>query len=208
MIAVDDLKPLLGCYGDNIAYTPNIDKLASQGILFSSAYCQQAVSAASRTSLLTGWCPDRTRVWDLNTQIRSQNPNVVTLPQYFKENGYEVAGVGKIFDPRSVDKQMDKRSWTSDYMAYEECLNKEYDTPIMGHYQAQKTRGLYNRYCKEAQRQGIKKQSEINKYIQKYIKPATECIEVPDNAYADGAIADKAVKFLNEYDSCQPFFWQ
>lgn len=206
MIAVDDLKPLLGCYGDSIAYTPNIDKLASQGILFSSAYCQQAVSAASRTSLLTGWCPDRTRVWDLNTQIRSQNPNVVTLPQYFKENGYEVAGVGKIFDPRSVDKQMDKRSWTSDYMVYEECLNKEYDTPVMSHYQAQKTRGLYNRYCKEAQRQGIKKQSKINKYIQKYIKPATECTEVPDNAYADGAIADKAVKFLNEYDSCQPFF--
>lgn len=63
MIAVDDLKPLLGCYGDSLAKTPNIDRLAERGVVFTSAYCQQAVSAATRASLLTGWCPDRTRVW-------------------------------------------------------------------------------------------------------------------------------------------------
>ena len=70
MIAVDDLKPLLGCYGDSLAKTPNIDRLAERGVVFTSAYCQQAVSAATRASLLTGWCPDRTRVWDLKTLIR------------------------------------------------------------------------------------------------------------------------------------------
>ena len=77
MIAIDDLKPLLNCYGDTIAQTPNFDRLASMGTLFTSAYCQQAVSAASRASLLTGWCPDRTRVWDLKTLIRNENPNVL-----------------------------------------------------------------------------------------------------------------------------------
>ena len=92
-IAVDDLKPLLGCYGDSVARTPHIDRLAARGTVFTSAYCQQAVSAATRASLLTGMCPDRTQVWDLKTLIRSQNPDVVTLPQYFKENGYRVVGI-------------------------------------------------------------------------------------------------------------------
>lgn len=106
-IAVDDMKPLLGCYGDQTAQTPVMDRLASQGALFTNAYCQQAVSGPSRASLLTGMCPDNTKVWDLKTLIRSKNPDVVTLPQYFKENGYHVAGIGKIFDPRSVDSGKD-----------------------------------------------------------------------------------------------------
>jgi len=205
-IAVDDLKPLLGCYGDPLARTPNIDRLASRGSLFTSAYCQQAVSAATRASLLTGMYPDRTRVWDLKTQIRSQNPDVVTLPQYFKENGYTVSGIGKIYDPRSVDKKEDERSWSGTYMDYETFLNSEYGKPVMAHYQSKEVRAQYNKYRKEAKEKGIQKKNEIEKYIQQYIKPTTECVNVPDNAYGDGAIADGAVKFLNEYNSNQPFF--
>lgn len=158
MIAVDDLKPLLGCYGDSVAHTPHIDKLAEQGILFASAYCQQAVSAATRASLLTGWCPDRTRVWDLKTLIRSQNPEVVTLPQHFIANGYTVAGIGKIYDPRSVDKESDKRSWSQPYLNYNEFLNSEYGVPVMSHYQDKETRKLYNKYRKEAKEKGLKKE--------------------------------------------------
>ncbi len=206
MIAVDDLKPLLGCYGDPIAHTPHIDKLAKQGALFASAYCQQAVSAATRASLLTGWCPDRTRVWDLKTLIRSQNSEVVTLPQHFISNGYTVAGIGKIYDPRSVDKESDQRSWSQPYMGYDEFLNSEYGVPVMSHYQSKETRKLYNKYRKEAKEKGLKRKNEIEKYIQKFIKPTTECVDVPDNAYTDGAVADGAVKFLNEYHSEQPFF--
>lgn len=206
MIAIDDLKPLLGCYGDPIARTPHIDRLAGQGTLFASAYCQQAVSAATRASLLTGWCPDRTCVWDLKTLIRSQNPDVVTLPQYFIGNGYTVAGIGKIYDPRSVDKENDKRSWSQPYMDYEEFLSKEHGLPVMAQYQGEETRRLYNKYRKEAKEKGLTKKNEIEQYVQKLVKPTIECTVVPDNAYTDGAVADGAVKFLNEYRSEKPFF--
>ena len=114
-IAVDDLKPMLGSFGDKTVLSPNMDKLAQQGTIFESAYCQQAVCGPSRASLLTGWRPDKTEVWDLKTYIRDRNPDVVTLPQYFKQNGYETAAVGKVFDPRSVDKGHDTVSWTIPY---------------------------------------------------------------------------------------------
>ena len=114
-IAVDDLKPLLGCYGDTMVVSPNIDKLADEGTIFINNQCQQAVCAPSRASILTGWRPDRTKVWDLKTLIRDKNPNIVTMPQYFKQNGYQTAACGKIFDLRSVDKKHDEVSWTIPY---------------------------------------------------------------------------------------------
>ena len=150
-IAVDDLKPLLGCYDDKIAQTPNIDELANKGTVFRNAYCQQAVSGATRASLLTGLCPDNTKVWDLKTLIRDKNPDVVTLPQYFKNNGYNVAGIGKIYDPRSVDKQSDAQSWSVPYIGYEAFYNKDFKEPVMSHYQSEETRKLYEEYKKEAQ---------------------------------------------------------
>jgi arylsulfatase A-like enzyme len=111
-IAVDDLKPNLGCYGDKFAISPNIDKLADEGIIFTNNQCQQAVCGPSRASLLTGYRPDRTKVWDLKTLIRDKNPDIITLPQYFMQNGYQTTGTGKIFDPRSVDKKLDEPSWS------------------------------------------------------------------------------------------------
>lgn len=206
MIAIDDLKPLLGCYGDPIARTPNIDALASEGTLFTAAYCQQAVSAATRASLLTGMCPDRTGVWDLKTLIRKKNPDVVTLPQYFKNNGYEVAGIGKIYDPRSVDKGSDEISWSQPYINYESYLNPEYGKPVMSQYQDKETKKLYRKYLEEAKAKGLTKKKEIDSYIQQFIKPSTECASVPDNAYTDGAVADGAVKFIEGYDSEKPMF--
>lgn len=109
-IAVDDLRPTLGCYGDRIARTPNIDKLASDGIVFDRAYCQQAVCAPSRSSLLTGLRPDKIRVWGLNKPFRETVPEVITLPQFFKTHGYYSQGIGKIFhDPK---KHQDPLSWS------------------------------------------------------------------------------------------------
>jgi arylsulfatase A-like enzyme len=102
-IAVDDLKPSIGCYGDTLAITPHMDKLASAGITFTRNYCQQAVCAPSRASLLTGRYPDQLQVWDLQTLIREKNPGITTLPQYFRMNGYVTAATGKIFDPRSLE---------------------------------------------------------------------------------------------------------
>lgn len=104
--AVDDLRPQLGCYGVKDIRTPNMDKLASEGTLFSRAYCQQAVCSPSRTSLLTGRRPDTTQVYDLVKHFRDVLPDVVTLPQHFKNNGYFCQSFGKIFhggldDPKS-----------------------------------------------------------------------------------------------------------
>jgi len=101
-IAIDDLKPLLGCYGEGHIKSPNINRLAERGTVFLNAHCQQAVCAPSRVSLLTGLGPDATKVWDLKTQFRDHLPNVVSLPQHFKQNGYEAVGMGKIYDPRSA----------------------------------------------------------------------------------------------------------
>ena len=96
-IAIDDLRTELGCYGVPLVLSPNIDGLAKTGIVFERAYCQQAVCSPSRSSLLTGTRPDTTKVYDLTTHFRKALPDVVTLPQQFKNHGYFVQGMGKIF---------------------------------------------------------------------------------------------------------------
>ena len=205
-IAVDDLKPLLGCYGDKLAITPNIDRLASMGSVFSSAYCQQAISGPSRASLLTGMTPDHTKVWDLKTPIRSVNPDVVTLPQYFKDNGYESVGIGKIYDPRSVDKKSDKASWSKPYINSDDYLNPEYGKPALSQYQSKETKKAFRKYREEAVSQGLKG-GAINNYASDRIKPSTECVEIPDNAYTDGATALGAAQFIDAYNLDKPFFF-
>lgn len=114
-IAVDDLKPWVSAYGDPHAKTPGMDKLAKEGIVFQSSYCQQAICAATRASVLLGMRPDKTRVWDLVTNFRQVNPNAVTLPEYFKSMGYETAGMGKIFHKESVGPGQDAPSWSIPY---------------------------------------------------------------------------------------------
>ncbi|MCR4411926.1 MAG: sulfatase-like hydrolase/transferase [Thermoguttaceae bacterium] len=97
MIAVDDLRPEAGCYGNPVIKTPHLDALAQRGTTFLRAYCQQAVCSPSRTSLLTGLRPDTTKVYDLQTHFRLNLPDVVTLPQHFKECGYHTVGLSKIY---------------------------------------------------------------------------------------------------------------
>lgn len=114
-IAIDDLKPWIGPYGDSHAKTPGMDRLANEGIVFQNAYCQQSVCAASRASIMTGMRPDKTRVWDLKTEIRDVNPYAVTMPQYFKCQGYETAGMGKIYHMGSAGVGHDAPSWSIPY---------------------------------------------------------------------------------------------
>ncbi|WNC73071.1 sulfatase [Thalassotalea psychrophila] len=116
-IAVDDLKPLIGAYGNDKIITPNIDAIAAQGTLFNNAYSQWPVCGPSRMSLLTGLRPEVNGIMNLKDKIRDVNPSVVTLPQLFIEHGYETAAVGKIFDPRNVDsrKTDDPASWSIAY---------------------------------------------------------------------------------------------
>ena len=96
-IAVDDLRPEFGAYGATYVHAPNLDRLAKQSVTFERAYCQQAVCSPSRSSLLTGARPDTTKVWDLVTHFRAALPDVITLPQHFKQQGYFVQGMGKLY---------------------------------------------------------------------------------------------------------------
>ena len=97
LILVDDLKPALGCYGDPVAKTPNIDRLAARGIRFESAYCNQAVCAPSRFSLMLGSHSTSTGLYGLGSQLRQIVPDAVTLPQHFAQHGYRTESLGKVF---------------------------------------------------------------------------------------------------------------
>ncbi len=110
-IAVDDLKPTLGCAGDPYAKTSHIDRLAQRGTVFTRAYCQQAVCNPLRSSLLTGCRPDTIGVWQNTTHFRDKHPHLVTLPQYFKNHGYYVHGVGKIYHGSLTDEASWRVPW-------------------------------------------------------------------------------------------------
>ena len=116
-IGIDDLRPELGTYGSKVTKSPNIDKLASQSIVFERAYCQVAVCSPSRASLLTGRRPDTNHVWRIaSDEYWRDYTNATTIPQYFKENGYVSIGMGKIFHPGAPSGNDDKAySWSLPY---------------------------------------------------------------------------------------------
>jgi iduronate 2-sulfatase len=111
-IAADDLRSDLTCYGHPLVKTPNIDRLAQRGLVFNRAYCQQAVCNPSRASLLTGRRLDSLRIWDLPTHFRTRTPEIVTLPQHFKNNGYFTQNIGKIFHNWRQEIKGDPDSWS------------------------------------------------------------------------------------------------
>jgi arylsulfatase A-like enzyme/GH35 family endo-1,4-beta-xylanase len=195
-IAIDDLKPTIGAYGDETAKTPNMDKLAQMGYVFQNAYTQQAVCGPSRASMLTGWRPDRTKVWDLKTLIRSKNPNVVTLPQYFKQNGYVTYATGKIFDPRSVDRKYDPRSWSIPYKPPHR-LPHSGEEPLLGSYLSKQHIAEYKFIERLAKAQGLSGK-QLQNYMRKNFKPSTEKADVSDDAYVDGWIAEDAIKMIDQ----------
>ncbi|BFZ15075.1 hypothetical protein BsWGS_18114 [Bradybaena similaris] len=114
-IVVDDLRPTLGCYGEPLLRTPNVDNLASKSILFEQTFVQQAVCGPSRTSFLTSRRPDTTRLYDFYSYWRVHAGNYTTLPQHFKENGYVTQNVGKVFHPGIASNKSDDSpySWTN-----------------------------------------------------------------------------------------------
>jgi iduronate 2-sulfatase len=107
-IISDDLRPELGAYGTPVIRTPNIDKLASRGVRFDNAYAQYPVCNPSRTSFLTGRYPTQTGIMNNNDYFRRKFPEIVTLPQYFRQHGYATLRSGKIFHG-GID---DEPSWT------------------------------------------------------------------------------------------------
>lgn len=195
-IPVDDLRPELGAYGDEFIQTPNIDRLAEQGITFTRAYCQQAVCNPSRASLLTGLRPDSLQVWDLQTSFRKNLPSVVTLPQFFKQNGYTTITLGKIFhnnDPDTV-------SWT---VIPENIEGFPFDPDAV--YANDDNLEIQKMKIQMLKQEG---RSRIDQLGHWYVKAnATENADVDDDFYYDGAQTTRAIEILQELKSEKnPFF--
>ena len=127
-ITVDDLRPLLGCYGHPEMHTPNIDRIVERGTVFNSAYCQYPLCSPSRTSMITGLRSETTSVLDKSTNFRHKLPNVVTLSQHFKEYGYHTKSVGKIAHRNRF--QDDERSWSAPSWRPTRASLKTKSTPI------------------------------------------------------------------------------
>jgi iduronate 2-sulfatase len=198
-IAVDDLRPELGCYGQAHVKSPHIDRLAQSGVTFTRAYCQQAVCNPSRASLMTGLRPDTVKVWDLRTDFRDTRPNAVTLPQYFKQNGYHSVAIGKIYHNIIPDPL----SWSEPKLHID---GYPFDPDAV--YRAPQNVDWLARRQKEITEQG-NQDRYIDRLGQWYLKSvATENVDVPDNAYFDGAQTDKAIEKLGQLrDRQQPFFF-
>ncbi|MCU0794510.1 MAG: sulfatase [Akkermansiaceae bacterium] len=179
LICVDDLKPVLGCYGDSFAITPHLDTLARRGLRFERAYCNQAICAPSRHALMTGLRPQTLGIYDLGTPFRKARPDAVTLAQYFKQQGYRTEALGKIFHLGHGNTE-DAASWTVPHFrakaaTYQRPENKAPSGPDP---QARQVRGA-----------------------------ATESADVADEAYADGIIAREAVRRIEAAKaSGEPFF--
>jgi len=194
-IAVDDLRPEFGAYGSPIVKSPNMDALAAKGLLFKRAYCQQAVCSPSRASLLTGTRPDTTKVWDLETHFRKAIPDVVTLPQHFKNNGYFVQAMGKLYHGGLDDPQSWSTPWTSPKA-------KTYGLAVNNEMAGKKAAAAKDEDDKAGKKGKKRKPTAPNSR-----GPAFEGVEAPDNAFHDGALADMAIKTLRELkDKKQPFW--
>jgi len=184
-IAVDDLRPELGCYGHPHVKSPNIDRLAASGTRFARTYCQQAICAPSRASLLTGLRPDSTRIYDLSHPVKDTLPDALTLPQHFKANGYTTVSLGKIYHHGDDDP----KGWS--------------ERPRVGgsFYVDEATTSRQRRLRADARKKGLTGSRAYNYAA----GPSTECADVPDGAYRDGALTDAALKALRAHKD-QLFF--
>jgi iduronate 2-sulfatase len=196
-IALDDLRPELGCYGQSHIHSPNIDRLAASGVLFNRAYCQYPVCNASRASLLTGLRPDSTGVFDNATHFRKQVPEVVTLPQQFKEHGYVTQAFGKLyhgaFEKAYVGREFDDpRSWNG---------TNWYGSPQY-YFTPHGIEVAREVYAKKFRKSG----AELDGWKAEFVQGlATEAPDVPDSMLYDGEMTDRAIRALDELQG-KPFF--
>ena len=198
-IAVDDLRPELGCYGAAAVQSPNIDALAARGTTFLRAYCQQAVCNPSRASIMTGLRPDTLKVWDLWTDFRKTTPDAVTIPQHFGRHGYRTACIGKIFH----NVIPDPRSWT-DEKIYVEGFPFDPDAVYVSAGELEWLDGRKRELTAIGQ-----DRQRIDRFGKWYLKAAaTEAPDCPDNAYYDGAQTDAALQKITELARQDaPFFF-
>ena len=194
-IAVDDLRPELGCYGSPIAQTPHLNELADRGLLFNRAYCQQAICRPSRASLMTGVRPETTGLFHNHVALRELQPDILTLPEHLIANGYDAAYVGKIFHNGDTD---DGRSWSRDAAKQLgpniKKPNGPYRLPENIQLRKKNFEQMFAKYG-DAARRGLAS------------GPAFEKADVPDHAYIDGYNTLLAIKTMREMaENNKPFF--
>ena len=186
-VVVDDLRPQMGCYGQGWVQSPHMDRLAAKGLLFERAYCQQAVCAPSRASVLSGCRPDTTTIYDLQTPLRSVMPDVVTLPQHFRDHGYETASIGKVYHHAMDDLQ----GWSKEpFQSKGDWKGRGYLTD-----EALEVIAICDR---EQEAMGSSRRG---------LGPAFEAADVADEDYHDGKDAQAAVAELGRLAQLnRPFF--
>ncbi|MCY4780113.1 sulfatase [Sphingobacterium sp. UT-1RO-CII-1] len=192
LILVDDLKPAIGAYGDKTAITPYMDKLAANGLRFDFAYSNQAVCAPSRFNLMLGSRSSSTGIYGFGQNFRDYYPQALTMPEFFKTNGYHTEGMGKVYHIGHGTYQ-DEASWT---VPHHPELLIEYVDAASKKDGFTREEALFSNKSAEGLPRGV----------------AWESPDVPDDAYADGRIANRAVKRLKELadmqknPNSQPFF--
>lgn len=180
-IAVDDLRPELGIYGQSQIKSPNIDKLAESGLTFNRAYCNIPVCGASRASLLSGIRPNRNRFLNYDCWQDKDVPGVVSLPMHFKNNGYTTVSLGKIYHHITDGKG----SWSQ--------------TPW---FPQGDWKGWQAYVLPESH-----KQIETGAGIGGISGPSFEAPHAPDHIYPDGMIAEEAIRQLRDFKNTEkPFF--
>jgi len=186
-VAVDDLRPQLNCYGVDWILSPNIDRLAESGLTFERAYCQQAICGPSRASVLSGCRPDTTTIYGLRTPLRTAMPDVLSLPEHFKNHGYETVSIGKIYHHAKDDLQ----GWST------EPFQSKGDWKGRG-YLTDEALEVITRCDAEQAAMGSTRRG---------LGPAFEAADVPDDAYHDGKDALAAVAELERLAHLdRPFF--
>jgi len=187
-VSIDDLGPNLGAFDNEYIVSPNLDAFAQTGTTFRRTYCQAAVCAPSRASLMSGLRPDSTRVWHLGDKFRKIHPNMVTMPMHFKEHGYHTVCIGKIFH----NYMPDSISWDEPDLRPEQYLRPEW----------LKRDGETFYVNEETQRRQKIRRDELVKLRPNYYAdgwnngPAWEWEDVHDTAYFDGAQTELAKRTL------------
>ncbi|MCB0688012.1 MAG: sulfatase [Saprospiraceae bacterium] len=188
-IAVDDLRPELNCYGKSHIHSPNIDKLASRGVIFNRNYCQVPVCGASRASLLSGTRPTADRFVDFATRLDEDFPGIQSLPEYLKNQGYTTLSRGKIF--HHANDQLD--AWS------ETPWSPASGNPEYGWFDYADTNSLA--IIKRAWA------SSPDSSRSRVRGPAFEYPDVEDSVYRDGKLALKGIQDLERLaNDKKPFF--
>ncbi|MDF2376296.1 MAG: sulfatase-like hydrolase/transferase [Verrucomicrobiales bacterium] len=185
LLLVDDLKPALGCYGDETAQTPHLDALAARGMRFDAAYCNQAVCAPSRFTLMLGAHSTSTGLYGLGSDLRAVLPEAVTLPQYFAKYGYRTESLGKIFHI-GHDNEGDPESFSVPH--FKEKVIEYVDPASTPGGQLTREEAMFTN--------ARKTNPEIGDYNKLPRGAAFESPEVDDEAYADGRVARETLARL------------